>query len=154
GITYPLTAVPGEPLESSYESDVIDRWHEALTAASRAGVPIYAIDPRGIPDCTAVRADCGGGPPREDITRQQGHLRELSENTGGRAFVGYADTAQAVRELVDDNGAVYLLGYYPDPLERDGKFHAVDVSVKGRPDLHVRARAGYTAPAASKRTSA
>ena len=151
GITYPLVAVPGEPLESSYASDVIDRWHEALGAASRAGVPIYAIDPRGIPDCTAVRGPCTA-PPRENVSRQQSRLRELSENTGGRAFVGYADTVQAVRELVDDNNSVYLLGYYPDPFERDGKFHAVDVRIKGRPDLTVRARAGYTAPKTAKAT--
>ena len=102
-------------------------------------------DPRGIPDCTAVRAGCAGGPPRENIRNQQQHMRELSENTGGRAFVGYADTAQAVRELVDDNNTFYLLGYYPDPLERDGKFHPVDVKIKGRSDLKVRARAGYVA---------
>jgi len=152
GITYPPVAVPGEPLESDYASDVIDRWHEALGVASRAGVPIYAIDPRGIPDCTAVRSGCDAGPPRENIKHQQDHLRELSENTGGRAFVGYADTVQAVRELVDDNSSVYLLGYYPDPFERDGAFHAVNVRIKGRPDLTVRARAGYGAPKAVKAT--
>ena len=138
GITYPLVAVPAaDPLEGSYISDIIDRWHEALELARKAGVPIYAIDPRGIPDCTAVRAGCGGGPPRETIQNQQDHMRELSENTGGRAFVGYADTEQAVRELVDDNNSFYLLGYYPDRLERDGKFHGVDVKVKGRSDLDV-----------------
>jgi VWFA-related protein len=155
GITYPLVAAPAaDPLEQSYAGDVIDRWHEALEIARKAGVPIYAIDPRGIPDCTAVRAGCAGGPPRENIQNQQNHMRELSENTGGRAFVGYADTEQAVRELVDDNNSFYLLGYYPDPLERDGKFHSVDVKIKGRSDLKVRARAGYTAPKAAKATAA
>ena len=61
---------------------------------------------------------------------QWDRLRELSENTGGRAFVGYPDTLRAVRELVEDNGSYYLLGYYPDPLEHDGKFH--DVKVESR----------------------
>jgi VWFA-related protein len=155
GITYPPVAVPAaDPLEQSYTSDILDRWHEAFDVANKAGVPIYAIDPRGIPDCTAVRGSCGGGPPRENIQHQQDHMRELSENTGGRAFVGYADTVQAVRELVDDNNTYYLLGYYPDPLERDGKFHSVDVKIKGRSDLKVRARAGYTAPKTAKTTAA
>jgi VWFA-related protein len=155
GITYPLVSVPSaDPIESSNEHDVIDRWHEAFGIARKAGVPIYAIDPRGPIACTFVRSDCGTGPPRRNIQNQFDHMRELSENTGGRAFVSRADLAQAVRELVDDNSTFYLLGYYPDPFERDGKFHDVDVRVKGRPDLKVRARAGYTAPNAAKATAA
>jgi len=148
GITY---ALPDDAY--GYTSDVLDRWHEALETARRAGVPIYTLDPRGIPDCTAVRGDCGGGPPRENIQRQQDHLRELAENTGGRAFVNRADTVAAVRQLVDDNNSVYLLGYYPSPFERDGKFHDVSVRITGRPDLKVRARAGYAAPTAGKPTA-
>jgi VWFA-related protein len=144
GITYPLVGF------GDYASDVIDQWHESFDVARKAGVPIYSLDPRGIPDCTAVRGDCGSEPPRENIQNQQDHLRELAENTAGRAFVNRADTVEAVRELVDDNNSFYLLGYYPEPLERDGKFHTVDVKVKGRPDLRVRARAGYTAPKAAK----
>ncbi len=53
--------------------------------------------------------------------------------------------AAAAREFVEDNGSVYLLGYYPDPLARDGQFHKIDVRVK-RPGLKVRARQGYVAP--------
>ena len=45
GITYPPVAVPAaDPLEGSYTSDILDRWHEALDVANKAGVPIYAID--------------------------------------------------------------------------------------------------------------
>jgi VWFA-related protein len=151
GITYPLVAPP-EDL-SGYVQDVLDRWHEALEIARKAGVPIYAIDPRGVPDCTAVRGPCAE-PPRENIRNQQNHMRELSENTGGRAFVGYGDNERAVRELVEDSNSFYLLGYYPDPLVRDGKFHDVEVKVTGHPGLKVRARAGYTAPKAAKATAA
>ena len=154
GITYPLApGISPDPILGGYESDVIDRWHDAFEAAKKAGVPIYAIDPRGIPDCTAVRGACAGEPPRRNIENQQNHMRELSENTGGRAFVGYGDTLRAVRELVEDNNSFYLLGYYPDPLERDGKFHSVDVKIKGRSDLKVRARAGYTSPKPAKATA-
>jgi hypothetical protein len=79
-------------------------------------------------------------------------LRELADNTGGRAFVNRPDPVAAVRELIGDNDTFYVLGYTPDPLARDGRFHAVDVKVKGRPGLKVRARAGYTAPTDGKAT--
>jgi len=149
GITYPLVAdLTADTM--GYARDIIDRWHEALEAGRRAGVPIYSLDPRGIPDCTAVRGDCPL--PREKIQNQQDHLRELAENTGARAFVNRPDPVAAVRELIDDNSIFYVLGYNPDPFERDGKFHSVEVKVKGRPDLKVRARAGYTAPRAGKAT--
>ena len=152
GITYPPVAVPrDDPILQSYESDVLERWHDTLEIARQAGVPIYTVDPRGLPDCTAVRGGCGSM-PWENIRNQQNHLRELAENTGGRAFVGYGDTARAVRELVEDNDSVYLLGYYPEPLERDGKFHDVEIRIKGRSDLKVRARAGYSAPKPDKAT--
>jgi VWFA-related protein len=144
GMTYPLVPFPDDTL--GYKSDFVNRWRESFEIARRVGVPIYAVDPRGPADCTFVRSDCGNGPPMVKINNQFDHLRELSDNTGGRAFVSRPDIMQAVRELVDDNNSFYLLGYYPEPLERDGKFHDVGLKIKGRPDLKVRARAGYTAP--------
>ncbi len=75
-------------------------------------------------------------------------MRTIAENTGGRAFVNMSDVPRAVRELVEDNNSFYLLGYYPEPLVHDGKFHDVDVKIKGRPGLKVRARSGYAAPVA------
>jgi hypothetical protein len=36
--------------------------------------------------------------------------------------------------------------YRPEPLKADGLFHQVDVRVKTRKDLIVRARKGYYAP--------
>jgi VWFA-related protein len=148
GMTYSPVPIPDDLW--GYKSDFLDRWHESFEIARKAGVPIYALDPRGIPDCTAVRGDCGL--PRENIQHQQDHLRELADNTGGRAFVNRPDPVAAVRELIDDNDTFYVLGYTPDPLARDGRFHAVDVKVKGRPGLTVRARAGYTAPKDGKAT--
>ena len=123
--------------------DFFEELHAALKIAEQAGVPVYPIDPRGVPDCTAVRGDCTD-PPWQKIYAQWNNLRTLAENTGGLAFVNRPILAEAVHELVADNSSYYLLGYYPQPFDRDGKFHDVTVSVK-RPGLRVRARQGYTA---------
>jgi VWFA-related protein len=135
-------------------------------AARRADVPIYTLDPRGLvqPE-EAVRAGIGAiggyGLPSGSTVRariasniqlQQDRLYEAAENTGGRAFVNRNDLAQAVDEIVADNGSFYVLGYYPEPFAADGKFHPLTVRVK-RPDVRVRARAGYVASTASPATS-
>ncbi len=146
GMTFPFRPASDEA------GEIFDRMIEAFDLARRAGVPVYTIDPRGLPDCTAYRGDCidPGGDGR--IKTQQTQMRTIAENTGGRAFVNNSDMVRAVRELIEDNSSFYLLGYYPDPIAHDGKFHDVDVHVKGHSDYKVRARAGYTAPKPAKAT--
>jgi VWFA-related protein len=129
------------------ERDVFDQLLPTFESARRAGVPVYPIDPRGIPDCSSVRGECPQ-PPWPNINAQFNNMRTLAENTGGLAFVNRPNMTEAVQDLIDDNSSVYLLGYYPEPFERDGKFHDVKVAVK-RPGLRVRARAGYAAPKAA-----
>jgi VWFA-related protein len=137
----------------SHAREIQDQLRLTFEAARRGGVPVYTIDPRGLPDCTAVRGDCGRAPfPWENIRAQMNNMRTLAENTGGLAFVGGSDLSRSVRELVEDNSSFYVLGYYPQPFERDGKFHDVHVTVK-RPGARVRARAGYEAPKAVAATA-
>ena len=144
------TDVEASPVSSSLAKDTMTELQRLMKRSRESGVPIYTIDPRGIPDCTDFRGEC---PTRleEYVIAQQQMMRYLAENTGGRAFVGYAEITQAVDELIADNDNFYVLGYYPQPAPRDGKFHAANVTVN-RPGLRVRARAGYTAPAPDAKT--
>jgi hypothetical protein len=54
---------------------------------------------------------------------------------------------QALRKVVAQTSAFYLLGYSPEKAAYDGKFHNIKVRVK-RSGLDVRARSGYWAPRA------
>ena len=72
-------------------------------------------------------------------------LKTLAGATGGRAYSGISYPLKAVENIVRENGNYYLLGYYPEPLVDDGKFHDIQVFVK-RPGVRVRARFGYVAP--------
>jgi hypothetical protein len=99
----------------------------AFDRAHHAGVPVYTFDPHGLVDRPGER---------------QQWMRMVAENTGGLSFVNTANVQAAARNIINDNGAYYLLGYYPSPYVVDGKFHPVEVTVT-RPGLHVRARAGY-----------
>ncbi len=124
--------------------DVFTQLDLMMDGLRKAGVPLYALDPRGVVDCNAVRGPCGA-PPRGNIRRQLTMLQEFAGNTGGRAFVNQADTLGAVRQVIEDSNHYYLLGYYPSSTRRPGSFQEVRVRVN-RPGVQVRARAGYIVP--------
>jgi VWFA-related protein len=68
----------------------------------------------------------------------------LSSTTGGRTFGflkqnGLESAIQAVGEEVHRQ---YIVTFQPAPDE-PGRFHSLRAEVKGRPELHVRTRAGY-----------
>lgn len=143
--------------EAEFARDYFDEVAKAFTVARHAGVPVYTIDPRGTIDDTAVRGGLPTSPSQSNSAapvllgtqRQANNMRAIAENTGGLAFVGMSDVPRAVEALIHDNDIYYLLGFYPEPLVRDGKFHDVDVKIRNHPEYRVRARAGYTAPAAT-----
>jgi len=144
---------PSAPLGSREEMNAQTlqlRLNDAWDAAKRSDVPIYTLDPRGLvtPE-TAVRGwGAESSTARAEIRRriliQHDRLAEIAINTGGRAFLNRNDLAEAIDEIVGENGSFYVLGYYPDPYVRDGKFHDISVQVT-RPGAHVRARQGYVA---------
>ena len=60
-------------------------------------------------------------------------------------MVSTNDIAGGLKRVIDDVSAYYLLGYYSTNTKFDGKLRRIEVKVK-QPDVHVRARRGYTAP--------
>src|SRR5207248_7357307 len=71
-------------------------------------------------------------------------LRELSEQTDGRAIVNRNDLVAGMKQITRDASAYYLIGYNSSQAPSDGKFHEIKVRVK-RPGVQVRARKGYWA---------
>jgi VWFA-related protein len=101
-----------------------------IRLANANNTTIYTLDPRGLDMNNRV----------SDI------LLSLAENTGGRQFSGNV-TGSALRTVVKEASAFYLLGYRSDKNPTDGKFHKIAVHVK-RPGVDVKARNGYYAPSA------
>ena len=142
---------------TGFSSVVVDATREAIAAATRANVAIYAIDPRGLAtadgDLITASSVAANDPglglglrsSLEELQLSQGSLRELSEETGGFAVVNQNDFASAFDRLVRENSSYYVLGYNPADDRRDGKFRKIAVRVS-RPGLTVRARRGYVAP--------
>jgi VWFA-related protein len=123
---------------------------DAYRHARQRGIPIYAIDPRGLasPESVfgigAIRSPGERAALASRIEAEQYFMTSLGAGTGGRGFVNQSDLAWAARQIVEENGSYYLLGFSPTPYRADDRFHDVKVTVT-RPGLRVRARAGYLA---------
>ncbi len=118
---------------------------EIYDTANRNNVAIYAVDPRGLP---GFEFDINEGvniqSDQQYLNATMDTLRELSDQTDGRAIVNRNDLATGMKQIVRDTSAYYLLGYNSTQTKSDGKFHEIKVRVK-RPGVQVRARKGYWA---------
>jgi len=75
-------------------------------------------------------------------------MKYFAMETGGLAFFPFKvqDLAQSFENIANELRHQYNVLYRPDPLRTDGLWHPVDLKVRGRKDLVVRARKGYYAP--------
>jgi len=114
------------------------RWtrEQALEMAQKADVVIYTIS------TNISRIDTTG-----DKT-----LRYFAQETGGQAFVPFqaSDLDQSFEDIANELRHQYIALYRPEPLKADGLYHTVEIKVKSRKDLIVRARHGYYAPLANR----
>jgi Ca-activated chloride channel homolog len=75
-------------------------------------------------------------------------LKYLAQETGGQAFFPFKaeDLAQSFENIANELRHQYAIFYRPDPFKTDGLYHTVELRVKNRHDVVVRARKGYYAP--------
>ena len=128
------------------DADMELRLRDIYEEANHYNVSIYAVDPRMLAtnefgvDMPAIdeRLD------RQYLNSTMETLRTLALNTDGRAIVNRNDLTVAMKQIVVDTSAYYLLGYNSSFTAADGKFHEIKVRVK-RPGIELRARKGYWA---------
>jgi VWFA-related protein len=116
----------GDDNQSQYTRD------QALEMAQKADVVLYAIST----NISKVESD------GDKV------LKYFASETGGKAFFPFKveDLEQSFENIANELRHQYNIFYRPEPLKTDGLYHTVDLRVKGRKDLVVRARKGYYAP--------
>ena len=74
-------------------------------------------------------------------------MRYFAEETGGVPFFPFQanDLNQSFENIANELRHQYNLFYAPEPLSNDGQYHHVQIKIKNRKDLVVRARKGYYA---------
>jgi VWFA-related protein len=75
-------------------------------------------------------------------------MEQLSGQTGGAVYVPKTtdDLDAAFQQIAADLAQQYVLSFYPGEERRDGRFHLIDLRVKARKDVRLRARKGYYSP--------
>lgn len=122
------------------------RFAEITDLAIRNNVVINALDAKGI--------YMGEGKWSPDRFQRLGYghdaeyavLQDLAESTGGLFIRFNNDFTGSMREMSEPPEAYYLLGYAPQNLQPDGKFHALKVSLTAGAHGNVQARRGFFAP--------
>ncbi len=116
----------GDDNQSRYTRD------QALEMAQKADVVIYTIST----NISGLQSD------GDKV------LQYLSTETGGLVFFPFKvqDMAQSFENIANELRHQYNVLYRPEPAKQDGLFHPVEIKIKNRKDLVVRARKGYYAP--------
>jgi VWFA-related protein len=115
----------GEDNQSHYSRD------QALEMAQKADVVIYTISTNR----SHVESD------GDKI------MHYFADQTGGSAFFPFEakDLNQDFENVANELRHQYNLFYRPEPEHNDGQYHTVEIKVRGRKDVLVRARKGYYA---------
>ena len=105
---------------------------EAIEMALRANVIVYTI---------STNFPSGGDGDKV--------LREIAEDTGGRAFEPFqlSDVANAFGQIQADLRSQYALSYRPVDFRHDGRYRTIEITALNHKGLKVRSRHGYFAPA-------
>jgi VWFA-related protein len=136
----------------SEASEIVDR-------ATRSNIVINTIDARGLytPD---IMGDIADPPPIQSSSTigykssyraaeqfaQQDVLAQLADGTGGKFYHNRNDVDEAMREAGAAPAYSYLLGFSPQNLKIDGRFHALKVALTSKEKFEIQARHGYFAP--------
>jgi len=137
-------------LEIEY-TDLIDR-------ALRSQVIISALDARGLYTIVPGGDISKRTKPNIMVQAQQtlyqsasasaeaDILAVLADATGGVFFHNNNDLVEGFRRVASTPEYYYELGFSPQNLKLDGRFHSLKVAVKNPEKLTVQARRGYYAP--------
>jgi VWFA-related protein len=158
-----ITVMPGQRtilllspgfLVPQMESEYI----ELVDLALRAQVIVSALNARGLYTVDPLGDISTAGPANEfaSVSRAQyssqsaweeeNILRDLAFGTGGSFFHNNNDLDAGFRYIAAAPEYWYVLGFSPQNLKLDGRFHGLKVTVKNGQKLTILARKGYYAP--------
>ncbi len=139
---------------------------KVIDAALHAGVVINSLDAKGL-WASPPGGDLSEGPPiivpprmmayRDQLIDMQKEVMNdplalLAEGTGGHFFHNSNDLGRGFREMAAVPDVSYVLGFLPEDMKPNGKFHNLKVKLINSHDETIEARRGYfaAAPAAQR----
>jgi len=166
---FPIRIEPNPNMDDKwrYRTDYTDRLTRTDALLTESRVAVYPVDIRGMQNrgmdistgTAESRAYVGyndGSTPstspmkETDLTASQGFtamneqatMRDVAEQTGGRAFLNTNDFNLAIAHAIEDGSIYYTLAYTPDTKDEKPTFHRIEVKLN-KPDTHLSYRRGY-----------
>jgi VWFA-related protein len=125
-----------------------------------AQVSVYPIDARGLIGSPLynVASNISGqggsalgglamkaeGKQSEELFQSHVAMLDLADKTGGKAYYNRNDINNALSDGIDDGSTYYMVGYYPQNKNWDGRFRKIEVKTR-RQGINLRYRTGYFA---------
>jgi len=112
---------------------------DVMALARKAGVNVYTIALQ----TPAIAAQT----THKFLSQSQYQLKALSQETGAEAFfpAQIGELQGVYGSIAQELSSQYSIGYSPTNARADGRFRRIAVRVVSRPELKLKARAGYTA---------
>jgi hypothetical protein len=82
----------------------------------------------------------------QEQATQSDVMTQLSDSTGGFYFRNSNDLGAGFRMTTSVPEVTYLLGFTPEALKFDGKFHQIKVTLVAKEKFTIQARRGFFAP--------
>lgn len=153
-----MSALPGQRAivlvsPGFFVSPSVHESGEVIDRATKANVVINAIDARGL--YVSPGFDASERFPtsnnkmefeRTEAFIQNEVLGELADGTGGLFFHNRNDIDQGIRQAAAAPEVSYVLGFTPQNLKLDGKYHQLKVTLVNKQKWSLQARHGYFAP--------
>jgi VWFA-related protein len=158
-----LSAMPGQRImvfvsPGFIPSTLWSETSELIDRASHAGIVINTIDARGLytpdllgdianpPQGSALTAGISASYRLAAQQAQDEVLQQLAYGTGGTFFHNRNDLDEGLRQAVAAPSISYVLGFSPQTIKYDGRFHSLKVSLTNKQKYAIQARNGYYAP--------
>lgn len=130
---------------------------DLIDQANRANIVINTIDARGLytPDLGDIANPPSGAVQTAGVrssyrlagqSAQADILATLADGTGGTFFHNRNDVEVGLRQAVAAPAVSYLIGFSPQNMKIDGRYHTLKVSLKSKQKVTIQARHGYYAP--------
>lgn len=84
------------------------------------------------------------GKQSEELFQSHVAMLDLADKTGGKAYYNRNDINNALSDGIDDGSTYYMVGYYPQNKNWDGRFRKIEVKTR-RHGINLRYRTGYFA---------
>jgi VWFA-related protein len=135
-----------------------DQVTEIIERAVRANIIISSLDARGLYTIDPAGDISRPGSPNpafmqqmflyesQSETSNQMVLGEFADGTGGAYFHNNNDLEEGFRRIASAPEFYYVLGFSPQNLKLDGRYHKLKVALKDQQKFTLQARRGYYAP--------